>query len=141
MFIRECPSHLDLCLVGMSNRVKQPCQRRQRHKACRTNNPQNKHLSPSIYLSWGLRRCESCFGNSCVCVCVATGRKGGGSSLAWFWSVWPKGPPPTLVLSTPEQKPRYSGRRFKSNKLLQRFRDDIWRYQHAEAGEGRLTRP
>lgn len=40
------------------------------------------------------------------------------------------------VPSTLEQKPRHSGLRFKSNKLLQHFRDDIWRYQHAKPGRG-----
>lgn len=43
---------------------------------------------------------------------------------------------PLCVPSAPEQEPRRSGRRFKSNKLLQHFRDGIWRYQHAEPGRG-----
>lgn len=43
---------------------------------------------------------------------------------------------PLCVPSTLEQKPRRSGLHFKSNKLLQHFRDDIWRYQHAKPGRG-----
>lgn len=111
-------------------------------KVCCTNNPQDKQLAPTIYLSWSLRRCETSYGESwlCVCVCVGgtTGRRGRGLSLAWFWSFWPKGAP-LCVASTLEQKPRYSGPCFKSNKLLQRFRDDIWRYQHAKPGRGGST--
>lgn len=43
---------------------------------------------------------------------------------------------PLCVHSTPEQKPRSSGLRFKSNKLLRCFRDDIWRYQCGGAARG-----
>lgn len=70
-----------------------------------------------------------------LAVRVCGHRRGRGLSLAWFGSFWPKGAP-LCVPSTPEQKPRYSGPSFKSNKLLQRFRDDIWRYGRAKPGRG-----
>lgn len=43
---------------------------------------------------------------------------------------------PLCVPSALGQEPRRSGLRFKSNKLLQHFRDGIWRYQHAKPGRG-----
>ena len=43
---------------------------------------------------------------------------------------------PLCAPSTLEQEPRRSGLCFKSNKLHQHFRDDIWRYQHAKPRRG-----
>lgn len=77
-----------------------------------------------------------------VCVCV---RLGGGRGAHWHGAAAFGQRGPLCVPSILEQKPRLSGLRFKSNKLLQHFRDDIWRYQHAKPGRGwptaLLTRP
>lgn len=101
------------------------------------NNPRDKHLSQAaciISLLGSSRSCGTSLGNSLLCtgglVCLnAT------LALAWSCGVWPKGPP-FCVPSALGQEPRRSGLRFKSNKLLQHFRDGIWRYQHAKPGRG-----
>lgn len=115
-------------------------------KVCCINNPCNKHLSQTvciIYLS--IRELKKLWGIACcilenrVCECEA--RQGG----HWHGAAVFGQRGPLCVPSTLEQEPRRSGLCFNSNKLLQHFRDDIWRYQHAKPGRGwpiaLLTRP
>lgn len=74
----------------------------------------------------------------CVCVC-GHGQEGALAGMVLVFLATPPThlhPPTPWVLSTLEQEPRYSGPCFKSNKLVQRFTDDIWRYQHAKPGWG-----
>lgn len=76
-----------------------------------------------------------------VCVCVCGHRQEGEGALAGMVLVFSAKRAPLCVLSTLEQKPRYSGPCFKSNKLLRRFRDDIWRYRRAKPGRGGSAAP
>lgn len=108
-------------------------------KVCCINNPWDKHLLQTaciIYLlgslrSWGdlLWEQPAMYWRVSVCVC-------GGGAAHWHGAAVFGQRGPLCVPSTLEQKPRRSGLRFKSNKLLQHFRDDIWRYQHAKSGRG-----
>lgn len=96
-----------------------------------------------IYLLGSLSNCRTCLGNSLLCTRRSCVR-------GWTGGHWQKAivfgqRGPLCVPSTLEQEPRHSGLCFKSNKLLQHFRDDIWRYQHAKPGRSwpiaLLTRP